>query len=54
MVYVMHETALCEPSYRYYTCIEDAYTRFGFDRAILEKALEDTISQEVNDYGTDA
>lgn len=55
MVYVMHENRpFGEPSYRYYTCIEDAYTRFGFDRAILEKALEDTISQEVNDYGTDA
>ncbi len=55
MVYIMHENRPCgEPSYRYYTCIEDAYKKFGFDTAILDKALENTIlREEYDDNETD-
>lgn len=43
MVYMMdHDRKLGQPSYNYYKTLEDAYERFGFDKAILEKALEDS------------
>lgn len=43
MVYLMdHDRKLGQPSYHYYKTLEDAYERFGFDKAILEKALEDS------------
>ncbi|MGF7184444.1 gamma-glutamylcyclotransferase (GGCT)/AIG2-like uncharacterized protein YtfP [Desulfitispora alkaliphila] len=43
MVYMMdHNRKLGQPSYHYYKTLEDAYERFGFDKAILEKALEDS------------
>lgn len=43
MVYMMdHDRKLGQPSYHYYKTLEDAYERFGFDKAILEKALEDS------------
>jgi len=54
MVYVMHENRpFGEPVYEYYKTVEDAYLRFGFDTAILEKALEDTIAQEQEDDEND-
>lgn len=47
MVYIMHENRpFGAPSYQYYTCIENAYSRFGFDSTILDTALEETIRQE--------
>ncbi|WP_026478178.1 gamma-glutamylcyclotransferase family protein [Alkaliphilus transvaalensis] len=43
MVYMMdHDRKLGQPSYHYYKTLEDAYEKFGFDKAILEKALEDS------------
>ena len=43
MVYMMdHDRKLGQPSYHYYKTLEDAYERFGFDKAILQKALEDS------------
>ena len=43
MVYMMdQDRKLGQPSYNYYKTLEDAYERFGFDKAILEKALEDS------------
>jgi len=42
MVYMMdQDRKLGQPSYNYYKTLEDAYERFGFDKSILEKALED-------------
>lgn len=44
MVYMMdHDRKLGQPSYHYYKTLEDAYERFGFDKGILEKALEDSL-----------
>lgn len=43
MVYMMdQDRKLGQPSYHYYKTLEDAYERFGFDKTILEKALEDS------------
>ena len=43
MVYMMdHDRKLGRPSYHYYKTLQDAYERFGFDKAILKKALEDS------------
>ncbi len=43
MVYMMdQDRKLGQPSYHYYKTLEDAYERFGFDKGILEKALEDS------------
>lgn len=43
MVYMMdQDRQLDQPSYHYYKTLEDAYERFDFDKAILEKALEDS------------
>lgn len=43
MVYMMdQDRKLGQPSYHYYKTLEDAYERFGFNKAILEKALEDS------------
>lgn len=51
MVYIMHEDRKCgAPSSSYYNVIERAYDRFGFDKAILERALENTMVKEA---GTD-
>ena len=44
MAYVMDpHRPLGAPSAYYYGVLERAYERFGFDRAILNKALEDSI-----------
>ena len=43
MVYMMdQDRKLGQPSYYYYKTLENAYERFGFDKGILEKALEDS------------
>ena len=43
MVYMMdQDRKLGQPSYHYYKTLQDAYERFGFDKTILEKALEDS------------
>ena len=43
MVYMMDQDRKPgQPSYNYYKTLEDAYERFGFDKGILEKALEDS------------
>jgi gamma-glutamylcyclotransferase (GGCT)/AIG2-like uncharacterized protein YtfP len=43
MVYMMdQDRKLGQPSHHYFKTLEDAYERFGFDKAILEKALEDS------------
>ncbi len=34
-----------EPDEWYYGVLERAYERFGFDRAVLEKALDDSIEE---------
>lgn len=47
MVYIMHEeNPLGIPSQRYQEVISDAYRKFGFDSAILEKALADSGVQK--------
>ena len=47
MVYVMHEeNPLGIPSQRYQEVISNAYRKFGFDSAILEKALADSSVQK--------
>lgn len=49
MAYIMDEKRLYgQPRYNYYKVLEDAYTKFGFDLDILEKALEVSISREVD------
>jgi hypothetical protein len=49
MAYIMDEKRLYgQPRYNYYKVLEDTYTRFGFDLDILEKALEVSISREVD------
>ena len=43
MAYMMdQDRKLGQPSYHYYKTLQDAYERFGFDKTILEKALEDS------------
>lgn len=50
MVYIMDEQRpLGKPSLQYYKVIRDAYTKFNFDIKILEKALENTVTEEDND-----
>lgn len=47
MVYIMHEeNPLGIPSQRYQEVISNAYRKFGFDSAILEKALADSSVQK--------
>ena len=47
MVYVMHEeNPLGIPSQRYQEVISNDYRKFGFDSAILEKALADSSVQK--------
>lgn len=47
MVYIMDERRLLgQPSYHYYTVLENAYKEFNFDLSILGKALENTLSEE--------
>jgi gamma-glutamylcyclotransferase (GGCT)/AIG2-like uncharacterized protein YtfP len=52
MVYIMnHDRKLGQPSYHYYKTLDDAYERFGFDKTILEKALEDSsVEGDKNAY----
>ena len=50
MVYIMHEERQCgTPSAAYYSVIERAYDRFGFDKAILKQALDNTVIKEVGE-----
>lgn len=50
MVYIMHEDRKCgEPSASYYGVIKRAYDRFGFDKAVLEQALTNTIVKEMGE-----
>ena len=44
MVYVLHEDRqLGEPSMEYFNLVHEGYERWGFDTAILDKALADSI-----------
>lgn len=52
MAYVMRPDASCgEPGEWYYRVLERAYELFGFDKAILEKALDDSLEAEVGEAG---
>lgn len=51
MAYVMDATATCgEPGEWYYGVLECAYERFGFDKAILAKALDDSLEAEISPH----
>lgn len=44
MVYVLHEDRqLGEPSMEYFNLLHEGYERWGFDAAVLDKALADSI-----------
>ena len=44
MAYVLHEDRLLgEPAMEYFTLLHEGYGRWGFDTAVLEKALADSI-----------
>ena len=44
MAYVLHEDRLLgEPSMEYFNLLHEGYERWGFDTAVLEKALADSI-----------
>ena len=44
MAYVLHEDRpLGEPSMEYFNLLHEGYERWGFDTAVLEKALADSI-----------
>ena len=44
MAYVLHEDRLLgEPSMEYFNLLYEGYRRWGFDTAVLEKALADSI-----------
>lgn len=44
MVYVLHEDRpLGEPSMEYFNLLHEGYERWGFDAAVLDKALVDSI-----------
>lgn len=46
MVYIMDEKRqVAKPFKDYYLVLEEGYTRFGFDQAILQEALERCIEQ---------
>lgn len=48
MAYIMDPSRpFGEPSEWYYDVLEGAYDRFGFDVAILEKALDDSMSESL-------
>ena len=48
MAYVMRVDASCgAPGEWYYGVLERAYELFGFDKAILEKALDDSLEEEL-------
>lgn len=50
MVYMMdQDRRIGQPSYDYYKTLEEAYKRFGFDKTILEKALENSSVEEDED-----
>lgn len=50
MVYVMDpERPLGEPSESYYGVLERAYERFGFDKEILEQALDDSMAEAMGE-----
>lgn len=42
MVYIMNHNGESEPGMTYYNVLLEGYERFGFDKAILEKALEES------------
>ena len=42
MVYIMNHNGESEPGITYYNVLLEGYERFGFDKAILEKALEES------------
>lgn len=43
MVYIMNTNKEHKPSEYYYDVLEKGYDRFGFDKSILEKALEESM-----------
>lgn len=44
MVYIMDERHVCHaPSRFYYEVLDEGYRRFGFDRSLLQQALEDSV-----------
>ena len=44
MVYIMDEKHYCHaPSWYYYRVLDEGYRRFGFDRSLLRRALEDSV-----------
>ena len=46
MVYIMDEKReVNKPFKEYYLVLEEGYTRFGFDQAILQEALEQSIEK---------
>lgn len=47
MVYIMDEKRrLASPTGRYYKVLADGYEDFGFDKAVLEQALVDSIGKQ--------
>ena len=48
--YILHEYRLLgEPAEEYFDFLDKGYERWGFDKAILQKALEDSIGKEAAD-----
>lgn len=48
MVYIMNPAGERVPSEYYYNVLENGYERFGFDKRILEKALEESKAWKWN------
>lgn len=48
MVYIMNPAGKRVPSEYYYKVLENGYERFGFDKRILEKALEESKAWKWN------
>ena len=50
MVYIMNDgRPASTPMKEYYDVLDRAYTRFGFNRALLEKAMEEAKEAELHD-----
>ena len=46
IVYIMHEyRLLAEPDEEYFALLDSGYERWGFDKACLVKAMEDSIGK---------
>ncbi|MBQ9928518.1 MAG: hypothetical protein IJO65_11135, partial [Lachnospiraceae bacterium] len=51
LIYIMHEERpLGCPTRRYYHVCLEGYQRFGFDAAVLEKALIDSVGEQEAEY----